>query len=77
MLAIHEQTPILPVRIEGTRSILPPGTMRVTPGAEVRATIGPPIAVRPCTGDEETRAEVARLMGLVNAHLQPGAGVPL
>ncbi len=74
MLAIHEQTPILPVRIEGTRSILPPGALRITPGAEVRVTIGAPIPVRPCAGDEETRVEVGRLMALVQSHLEAPRG---
>ena len=73
MLAVHEQAPILPVRIEGTRSILPPGALRITPGAEVQVTIGEPIKVVPCHNDDEVRREVARLMGLVNAHLLQGA----
>lgn len=76
MLAIQEQCPILPVRIEGTRSILPPGGVRVAAGAEVHVVIGAPIEVRACQSEDETRAEAERLMKLVQSHLGAVGTVP-
>ena len=69
MLAIAEQRPILPVRIEGTRSILAPGDMRVRLGAQVTVHIGKPIEVKSCANEIECKAEAHRLMNAVNEFL--------
>lgn len=43
MLALESGAPILPVRLEGTNPILPPGRMRTRLGQKVRVVIGKPI----------------------------------
>jgi 1-acyl-sn-glycerol-3-phosphate acyltransferase len=43
-LACDTGTPIVPVAIDGTRDILPPGGGRIRPGQRVRVTFGAPIA---------------------------------
>jgi 1-acyl-sn-glycerol-3-phosphate acyltransferase len=42
-LAIDAQAPILPVTLDGTRHVMPPGSLRSTTGAAVRVTIHPPV----------------------------------
>ncbi len=44
LLALRSGFPLLAVGISGTRHVLPPGTLRTTPG-RVRLSIGPPIEV--------------------------------
>jgi|HubBroStandDraft_4_1064222.scaffolds.fasta_scaffold37641_2 1-acyl-sn-glycerol-3-phosphate acyltransferase len=42
-LPIDAQVPILPVTLDGTRYVMPPGSLRSTGGAAVRVTIHPPV----------------------------------
>jgi len=42
-LAIDAQAPTLPVTVDGTRHVMPPGSLRSTAGTTVRVTIHPPV----------------------------------
>jgi len=42
-LAIDAQAPTLPVTLDGTRHVMPPGSLRSTAGTTVRVTIHPPV----------------------------------
>ena len=62
LLAMTTGTPIVPVSIDGSRSILPKHAFVLSPGARVRVTFGAPIPVAGRSLDElstEVRARIA------------------
>jgi 1-acyl-sn-glycerol-3-phosphate acyltransferase len=65
-LAADTGTPIVPVAIDGTRHILPPGATSMTAGVPVRVLVGAPIAV---TG-KSIESLMAEVQAFLVSHLE-------
>jgi 1-acyl-sn-glycerol-3-phosphate acyltransferase len=70
-LAIDAQVPTLPVTLDGTRHVMPPGSLRSTAGTTVRVTIHPPVQP-PATGSSPAARRA--LMQQVRSAIESGFG---
>ena len=76
ILALGQRVPVLPINIEGTAAVLPPGTKYSRP-APVLARIGEPIWFEPgVTVEEATHAMEEAVRALSGAYTRPVVMLP-